>query len=211
MVTEVKKMTGYHRVTFSDGASLRVPEALFYDFKVRTGDQVDRASYEALLSSHAYEYALDRAARALTARDATEKEIEKKLLSAGYPEQAVARVMEVLTRYEFISDERYAERYISSRSSRYGRGRILTELRRKGVEEETVRQALEALSPEDEAEAALAQARKLCARRDLSDRADRQKAVAALVRRGFSWSLAAQAVQRLSGREDDEEGGWEDP
>ena len=205
MVTEVKKAPGCHRVAFSDGTVLKVPDALYYDFRVRAGDPVEREHYEKQLSAHAYEYALDRAGRALAAHDMTEAQVEQKLLSAGYPEEAVARVMEALTRYEFVSDERYAERYVAGRSGRYGRGRILRELRVKGVSEETAREALDALPQEDERKAALRQARKLCARRDLSDPGERRKAAAALARRGFSWDIVSDVLREIedSGAEGD--------
>ena len=205
MVTEVRKMGDHHRVVFEDGTALKVPEAMFYDFRVRAGDPVDRAHYEAQLNAHAYEYALDRAGRALAARDMTRVQVEKKLLSAGYPEEAVARVMDVLTHYDFVSDERFAGRFVSGRSARYGRSRILSELRMKGVPEETARRALEDLSDEDEKETALKQGRKLCARRDLTDPDERRKAAAALVRRGFSWEIAAETIQALAGEELNEE------
>ena len=120
VVTEVKKLNGCRQIAFGDGTSLRVPEAMYWDFRVRAGDPVDRVHYEKQLSAHYFEYALDRAGRALAARDMTEAQVEKKLLTAGYPEETVARVMEMLTRYDFVSDERYAERYVSGRSARYG-------------------------------------------------------------------------------------------
>ena len=205
MVTEVKKMAGCHRITFSDGTVMKVPEAMYYDFRVRTGDPVDREHYEKQLSAHAYEYALDRAGRGLAARDMTEAQLEKKLLTAGYPEKTVAKVMDMLTRYDFVSDERYAERYVSGRSSRYGRNRILRELRFKGVSEETAKEALEDFPEEDEREAALRQARKLCARRDLSDPAERRKAAAALARRGFSWDIVSGVLSQISEEETEAE------
>ena len=205
VVTEVKKLNGCHQLTFEDGTSLRVPEAMYWDFRVRAGDPVDQAHYEKQLAAHYDEYALDRAGRALAARDMTETQLEKKLLTAGYPEKTVAKVMDMLTRYDFVSDERYAERYVSGRSSRYGRGRILRELRFKGVSEETAKEALEDLPEEDEREAALRQARKLCARRDLSDPAERRKAAAALARRGFSWDIVSGVLSEISDEETEAE------
>ena len=205
MVTDVKKMEGCHRVTFSDGTVMKVPDAVYYDFRVRAGDPVDPAHYRRQLEPHWYEYALDRAGRALAARDMTEAQLEKKLLTAGYPEKTVAKVMDMLTRYDFVSDERYAERYVSGRSSRYGRNRILQELRFKGVSEETAKEALEDLPEEDEREAALRQARKLCARRDLADPAERRKAAAALARRGFSWDIVSGVLSEISDEETEAE------
>ena len=205
VVTEVKKLNGCRQIAFGDGTSLRVPEAMYWDFRVRAGDPVDRAHYEKQLAAHYEEYALDRAGRALAAHDMTEAQLRSKLLTAGYPEETVARVMEVLTRYDFVSDERYAERYVSGRSSRYGRGRILRELRFKGVSEETAKEALEDLPEEDEREAALRQARKLCARRDLADPAERRKAAAALARRGFSWDIVSGVLSEISDEETEAE------
>ena len=201
VVTEVKKLNGCRQIAFEDGTSLRVPEAMYWDFRVRAGDPVDRVHYEKQLAAHYEEYALDRAGRALAARDMTEAQLEKKLLTAAYPEKTVAKVMEMLTRYDFVSDERYAERYVSGRSSRYGRSRILRELRFKGVSEETAKEAVEGLPEEDEREAALRQARKLCARRDLADPAERRKAAAALARRGFSWDIVSAVLSELSDEE----------
>ena len=205
VVTEVKKLNGCRQIAFEDGTSLRVPEAMYWDFRVRAGDPVDRTHYEKQLAAHYDEYALDRAGRALAARDMTEAQLEKKLLTAGYPEKTVAKVMDMLTRYDFVSDERYAERYVSGRSSRYGRNRILRELRFKGVSEETAKEALEDLPEEVEREAALRQARKLCARRDLADPAERRKAAAALARRGFSWDIVSGVLSEISDEETEAE------
>lgn len=207
MVTEIKKRPGCRQLTFSDGTELRVPDAMFRDFRVREGDPVDPAHYAEQISAHAYPYALERAGRALTARDLTEKELSRRLLTAGYPEETVARVVQALTEYRFVSDERYAERFVSARSARWGRERLESELRRKGVAGETAREAVSAgLSDEGEREAALLQAQKLALRKDLSDPDQRRRLAAALARRGFSWPVVRETLARLTGEDDS----WED-
>ena len=91
-----------------------------------------------------------------------------------------------------------------SKGRRYGSRRLYGELRRKGVSEDVARGALEELSPGDEAETARRQAERLLARKDASDPDVRRKAIQALVRRGFGWDIAREAVKSVSGEETDE-------
>jgi regulatory protein len=194
-VTEIKRAHGLAAITLSDGSTLRVPSQVFLEFRLRAGDLIDRDTYEGLIAGHAYPHALDRAAKLLSSRECSEGEVAGKLRRAGYAEDVVARVLETLTRYDFVSDERFAGLYVSSRSAKYGKMRILQALRQKGVSTETARQALESVSEEEELKAASALAGKLLARRRCADADARQKVMAALVRRGYTFSTARQAVQ----------------
>ena len=203
-VTRVERAHGVVKVAFSDEETLCVPSAVFRDFIVREGDGVDRKTYEKLIADHAYPYALDRAAKLLAARDYTEKEIERRLKAAAYGEETVARVMAALAAHDFVSDERYAGRYVARCSAKYGRMRIYQEMKRKGVPEQTAREALDELPEEDELAAARAQARKILARRRCTDAVSRQKALAALVRRGFSFGVAKNALQAETEDNDDD-------
>jgi regulatory protein len=76
----------------------------------------------------------------------------------------------------------------------YGPGRIKTELNRRGVPRQLWDEALEQL-PEDTEMIDRLLAAKLRGR-DLSDRAQWDKAANALFRRGYSWSDIRAAVER---------------
>lgn len=203
-ITQVTRARGVASVTFSDETVLRVPSAVYFDFRVRAGDQIDREAYEKLIAGHAYPYALDRAAKLLGARDYTQKEIVQRLKAAAYDEATVARVMAALDAHQFVSDERYAQHYVERKSARYGRMRLYQELQRKGVSEQTAKEALAALPKDDELNAARKQAKKLVQRGRCTDAPSRQKALAALARRGFSFSVAKQALQAELEENDDD-------
>ena len=194
-VMEIHRLPGCVRVRFDDGTDIPVPPPLFSLFRLRAGDETDPEAWQAQWSAQAYGYALDRAAALLGVRDASEKDVADRLRRSGYPEQIVARVMQTLTQAGYVDDARYADRYVQSRAQRYGNRRLYGELRRKGVSDQTAREALESLDPEDEAAAARRQAEKLLARKDTSDPDVRRKAVQALVRRGFDWDTARGAVE----------------
>ena len=198
-VSELRRLPGCVRVCFDDGAAVDVPTPLFQLRRVRAGDDVDRERWRAEWQAQAYPFALERAAGLLGVRDASEQETADRLRRSGYPEETVARVMQTLTQAGYVDDGRFAEHFVESRGRRYGSRRLYGELRRKGVSDETAREALEELSPEDEAASARRQAEKLLARKDAADPDVQRKAVQALVRRGYGWDTAREAVEAAAG------------
>ena len=71
------------------------------------------------------------------------------------------------------------------------------ELRHKGVNSDEIESALENLDDDTQFEAALIAAKKAVRGKNLSLASDRQKVFAALARRGFDFSLARRAIERL--------------
>ena len=202
VVSDLRRLPGCVRVSFDDGTAVDVPSPLFQLSKLRVGQTVDPESWRAGWVKQAFPFALERAAALLSVRDATEKETADRLRKSGYPEEIVARVMQMLTQAGYVDDERFAGHFVESRGKRYGSRRLYGELRRKGVSDQVAREALEDLDPEDEASSARKQAEKLLARKDIADPDVRRKAVQALVRRGYGWDTAREAVEALSGQED---------
>ncbi len=116
----------------------------------------------------------------------------------------VERLLERFVVSRLLDDARYAEalaRGLRARgSSTLG---IRQKLRSRGVSAELIESALEALAkhhgegaedPELVAARAYARKRRLTTRYDLTNPAERQKALAALARKGFSFSIAARAL-----------------
>ena len=130
-----------------------------------------------------YRPALDRAVGLLAIRARSRREIEQRLLRAGYDEEVVSMVLYKLER--------------ESRKRKYGSTRIAMELRMKGVDPETAEAALACCSEEDELETAAALARrKIKSDRDSCDRRKLfQRVTAFLVRRGYSWDIAKKAFE----------------
>ena len=203
-VTEIRRQPGCVRVSFDTGEAVRVPTPLFRLYPLKTGAQADPEAWQAAWTGQAYAFALERAAALLGSRDMSEQAVAGRLRQSGYPEETVARVMQALTRAGYLDDSRYAAHYVESRGRRYGARRLYADLRQKGVSESVARDALEGLSGGDEAEAARGIAEKLLARKDPSDPDVRRRAVQALVRRGFSWDAARDAVAAAAGTESEE-------
>jgi regulatory protein len=95
--------------------------------------------------------------RSLAIRPRSRAEIENKLRDKAFPALVIETVMEHLLRLGYIDDRKFAAQWAASRARLrgYGRRRIEQELRQKGVNRETIQEALnEAVPLEDERETA---------------------------------------------------------
>lgn len=116
----------------------------------------------------------------------------------GVPDDATENVLDRFTELGLVDDEAFAEAWVASRHSGRGlpRRALRHELRRRGVDTDTVEQALEQVDADDERAAAerLVRARlPSLGRHDRVTRARRLHGL--LVRRGYSPGLAASVVQ----------------
>ena len=120
------------------------------------------------MSEDKYRAALDAAAKQLSCRALSTKMLRGKLLAKGHDEEATDYALAWLTERSLLSDGQFAESVVRSYARRgYGAARI--------------RQELSLLEKRLHG--------------DLSDRKEVDKAVAALQRRGFSWSDIKNALE----------------
>ena len=142
-----------------------------------------------------------RALDALASREMSSAQLYERLCY-GFTEQAAAAAVAEMVELDYVNDDRYAEaRAHSLLAARKSRRAAAQNLRQKGLAAGEIQQALDAVytpdvsgeDPELEAAAALVEGhyrKKLEAgRRDL--------VIAALQRRGFSYSVIKEAIRRI--------------
>ena len=153
------------------------------------------------------ERAYERALTFLEKRDRTEREVLDKLCGAGYGEEAALAAIERLRDAGLVNDEDYAARYLMALIAKgRGRLRISSEMRRKGLSEELVRNTIEdGLSADDEREMAADAARRCLS--GLPKDLDRRKAAVKVNRKlavlGFTWDVIGSAVREMRIETDD--------
>ncbi len=197
MITEVRRIGGRATVVFESGRVMIVPHGLYMLNKLYPGQAIDPEKYEAWRAGLEYGVALERAAAFLQSRERSSGEIRQCLSQRGYRDEVIEKVILTLTENRFVSDERFAGLWVDARAQKLGRGRIRQELRRKGLSEEAARKALECFTDEDETQQAILQAKKL-----LRHSNDEKKNINALVRKGYSFSLARKALAVAAEEED---------
>ena len=160
---------------------------------VEPGQDLD-AGPDAAPESVARKILLDQ----LTGRARTRSELADKLAVRNVPDDVATRLLDRFEQVGLIDDAGFAREWVEQRQSGRGLARraLAQELRRKGIEEEVAREALDEIDPDDEVEAARMLVR---ARMRSMSSLDRDKVVRRLVgmlaRKGHSSSVAFRVVK----------------
>jgi regulatory protein len=136
--------------------------------------------------------------RRLDAQPRTRVELERYLTTKGIPEDVTAKVLDRFTEVGLIDDRAYAEGWVRSRHGSRGLGRraVAQELRRKGVAEDVIAEALDPIDEEMER----SRARELAESRfpqvvGLPYPTQVRRLMGALTRRGYDVGLASVVVR----------------
>jgi len=150
----------------------------------------------------------------LTGQARTRKELADKLAARNVPSDLATSLLDRFEEVGLVDDEAFARAWIASRQPGKGlAGRALAqELRRKGVDDQVVRDAVAEIDPDDEVEAARALVRKrLRSMRGLEPAVATRRLVGMLARKGYSSGLAFSVVkEELGGLDGDDEPGFDD-
>lgn len=199
-VTQVRREGRLVHIT-AEEHQVTLHAAVFRALPLQEGEQVDWTAYLKQAVKEQYTPALNAAYRLLAAKACSSGEIRQKLKRAACLPLTIDLVVLKLEKLGFINDERFAMDWAESRarSAHVGSRRIADELRRKGIPEELIRQALEALPEEGQLDAAVALARSAFAHGKPGEDicVTRQKVLARLARRGYDWDTARRAVDMV--------------
>lgn len=136
--------------------------------------------------------------RMLSTAPRTRAQLEQALARCGVPPEAAEAVLGRFGEVGLIDDAAFAEAWVDSRHAGRGLGRraLTAELRRRGVAEETVQEAVAGLSPEqEEATARDLARRRLAASRGRATEIRVRRAIGALARKGYPAGLAYRVVR----------------
>lgn len=131
-------------------------------------------------------YVLWRLARSSQSSMALLKSLQERCVSQTVQQN----ILTYLTKSGFIDDQDYVQRLIAGEKAR-GRGpaAIRAKLRKKGIPSSMAKAGLDGLNEEDQQLILQRLIQTRYSRRNLEDPKDRQKVIAALVRRGFSYDM----------------------
>lgn len=198
-IRSIKRIHGRAMLTLTDGETLSMPRAMLKERPYRSGMPFDRASFETFILERSYPFALEKAVSMLAMRSRSQKELKDALQRNAYPERTIRRVLERMREAGYIDDVDFAKTWASSRTTRgMGARKISMELRQKGVSSETIDETLSSLDEDAVFDGALKIARKAAHGKDITSPSDRQKISAALIRRGYDYSTARQAIVVLT-------------
>jgi regulatory protein len=139
---------------------------------------------------------------ALTGQARSRKELRDKLAKRDVPDELAERLLDRFGEVGLVDDRAFARAWVESRQRSRGLARraLAQELRRKGVDDETARTALDELDPDQEAQAASELVRRRArSMRTLDPAVATRRLVGMLARKGYSPGLAYRIVRDVLG------------
>ena len=149
----------------------------------------------------------------LTGQARSRKELADKLAAKNVPGDVATRLLDRFEEVGLVDDEAFARSWIASRQPGKGLARraLAQELRRKGVDDEVAREALDEIDPADEEAAARALVRKkLRSLSRVDDTTATRRLVGMLARKGYGSGLSFAVVRdelAATGRDEPEDFG----
>lgn len=147
--------------------------------------------------------------RLLTGAPKTRAQLAEALAKRDVPDDVAARVLDRLTEVRLVDDEAFAHAWVESRHRGRGLARraLAHELRRRGVDDDTVDDAVDTLGTEQEVETARALVRRrLPSTARLEPQARMRRLAGMLARKGYSSGVAFRVVREELDAEGDDPG-----
>lgn len=141
--------------------------------------------------------------RRLAAAPRSRRQLEQDLSDRGVPPEVGAEVLDRFAELGYVDDEAFARGWVHGRHRSRGlaRAAIRRELRQRGIADELAEEALSEISDEQErSRGRMFAERRLARMHGVEEPAAARRLVGALMRRGFSWSVASSVAQEVLGR-----------
>ena len=134
----------------------------------------------------------------LTGQARTRSELATKLAKKGVPSHVADRLLDRFEEVGLVDDAAFAREWVQSRQAGRGLARraLSAELRRKGVAQEVIAEAVEVVEPDDELEAARQLVRRKLPSLQRFDAVTKvRRLTGMLARKGYSSGVAFQVVR----------------
>jgi regulatory protein len=138
----------------------------------------------------------------LTGRARSRADLEKKLAQKNVPAEIASTLLDRFEEVGLVDDAAFAQEWVNQRQEGKGLAKraLAQELRRKGIDDEVARAALDTVDAEDEVETArLLVRRKLRSMRGLEEQVAVRRLVGMLARKGYSSGTSFRVVREELG------------
>ncbi|MGM0441760.1 MAG: regulatory protein RecX [Elusimicrobiota bacterium] len=188
--------------------SIYVDEEKFIDVHLDTleklgiyvGKSVSSSQMDKIAKRDSLHKAREYALLLLTYRPRSRQEMYDKLSRKDYPGNVIEKVLNLLEKEENLDDKEFACWWIKQR--RRGRPKgdfaIRRELKNKGIRDRVIDRAFDKVGPVDRVELAWKAVRPVLQKyKNLPKKKARRRLISLLKRRGFSWEVSKEVIQRF--------------
>ena len=172
---------------------------LVYSFNLKKGIELDENQLKNLLKDEMYIKAKNKALNILSKADQSEKKIKEKL-SSEFEEDTIDNVIDFLKRNNFINDDILAQKIVNTNINlnKCGKNKIKQNLYIKGIDKNSINEALSEIDDNIEYENAMYLAKKKYNRVKNEDkRKIYQKISQHLAYKGFNYDIIKRVLNKL--------------
>lgn len=172
-----------------------------YEQGLRIGDELDADRVRALCALDEVGRATEAAIRLLAVRPRSIREVRDRLRQRDFAPEAIDAAVEKLEGWRYVDDADFARFWVENRERHKPRGRRLLEqeLRRKGIDRETVQETLDAADLDEQGSALELGRAKLRSYGGLEPHVARRRLGAYLARRGYGLDQIRRSLDDLFG------------
>lgn len=192
-IEQQKKRPDRYSVYVNDEFAFGLGESDILRLDLRKGQEISSKELEELENEAEFGKAYDRALSYLDIRPRSSKEIRDYLKRKDYPSSVVSNVLDKLEGAGLVDDMQFARVWVQWRTNAKPRSRLrlIQELKKKGLDNETIDAAIEDIDDETE----IQQVEDLIAKHGRRYNS-RQKLMAYLSRQGYHYDIIRQALER---------------
>ena len=205
VVTDIKDYKkGRYEVYLNDEFAFVLYKSELKEHGVKVGENLSDTKLDEIYGTVLTKRCKKRAMNLLIKGDMPEAKLRGKLLDGKYPLDVIDAAIDYVKSYHYIDDRRYAMSFITAKSSIDSKNTIRRKLIEKGVAKDIIDSCIEEYYVEDELNSTVERdlierlIRKKC--RDLSslEYTDRQKLIASIMRKGFSFYDVESVLSNLT-------------
>lgn len=120
-----------------------IPAELVYLEHLKTGLEIDEKDLKKIIFENEKSKAMSRVTKYIGSSLKTQKQIRDYLRKKEYSDDTIEFVMSKLVEYNYIDDQKYAQAYVLTYGKKYGKLKLKSQLKVKGVSEEIIECVLE--------------------------------------------------------------------
>lgn len=162
-ISTQKKNTERFNIFLDEKYAFSVDADVLVKFELKKGKELDDLDIIEIQYGDEVKKGFNRALEFLSYRMRSTKEVEDHLKKKEISAPVIAEVIHKLNDYKYLNDQEFAAAYVSTHKKTNGKGPdvLFRELRAKGIDDDTIKEALSSFSFEDQTREAVKHVEKL--------------------------------------------------
>lgn len=199
VITKIEEQKNKNRVNIfvDDSFFCGLEKETAVIFGLKLNKEVDEKELEQAVIKSEEKRSFEKAISLIEKKMNTKKELKDKLLKRGFSEDCIKSTINKLEEYHYIDDDLYAKLFIEQNPN-LSKKMISNKLMQKGINKEIIEKNLLCIDNETEYENCMALAKKFLKTSKIENFNDKQKFMAKLVRRGFSFDIIKKVMSNLN-------------